>query len=87
MLQNRWPFIRGKYTSRVESTLFSFQYGRAVAVLKECHRLRPKSVIAALQAAKVCYEHLHQVMLVVGSEDELFAHFNMTEFIVIIYLI
>ncbi|XP_060597572.1 tetratricopeptide repeat protein 7B-like [Ruditapes philippinarum] len=36
------------------------QYERALQVLKECHRLRPKLVIPVLQAAKLCYEHLHK---------------------------
>lgn len=36
------------------------QYERGLEVLKECHRLRPKLVIPVLQAAKLCYEHLHK---------------------------
>ena len=40
---------------------FQFQYERALPVLRECNRLRPKQVIPVLQAAKICYEHLHKV--------------------------
>ncbi|KAL4237894.1 Tetratricopeptide repeat protein 7B [Mactra antiquata] len=36
------------------------QYERGLQVLKECHRQRPKLVIPVLQAAKLCYEHLHK---------------------------
>ena len=37
------------------------QYERSIQVLKECYRLRPKFLIPILQAAKICYEHLHKV--------------------------
>ncbi|KAL4237903.1 Tetratricopeptide repeat protein 7B [Mactra antiquata] len=36
------------------------EYERGLQVLKECHRQRPKLVIPVLQAAKLCYEHLHK---------------------------
>ncbi|WAR19401.1 TTC7B-like protein [Mya arenaria] len=36
------------------------QYERGLQVLRECHRLRPKFIIPVLQAAKICYEHLHK---------------------------
>jgi len=43
------------------------QYARALSVLKEASRLLPSKVIPCLLAARICYEHLNQVMSVAGS--------------------
>ncbi|KAJ8309190.1 hypothetical protein KUTeg_014064 [Tegillarca granosa] len=42
------------------SLICAGKYSRAVLVLKECARLKPKNIIILLQAAKLCYEYLHQ---------------------------
>jgi len=43
------------------------QYSHAVAVLKEVSRLLPTKVIPCLLAARICYEHLNQVVSAKGS--------------------
>jgi hypothetical protein len=43
------------------------QYAHAVLVLKEVSRLLPTKVIPCLLAARICYEHLNQVVFVKGS--------------------
>ena len=43
------------------------QYARALAVLKEVSRLLPTKVIPCLLAARICYEHLNQVVSAKGS--------------------
>ncbi|KAK3093742.1 hypothetical protein FSP39_019579 [Pinctada imbricata] len=37
------------------------KYSRALLVLKECSSVRPDNTVVLLQAAKLCYEYLHQV--------------------------
>ncbi|XP_025105201.1 LOW QUALITY PROTEIN: tetratricopeptide repeat protein 7B-like [Pomacea canaliculata] len=42
------------------SLICAGKYSRALLVLKECYRLKPRNPVVPLQAAKLCYEYLHQ---------------------------
>ncbi|KAL8622969.1 hypothetical protein ACOMHN_027090 [Nucella lapillus] len=41
------------------SLICAGKYTRALLVLAECHRLKPRNPVVPLQAAKLCYEYLH----------------------------
>ncbi|KAK7104581.1 tetratricopeptide repeat protein 7B-like [Littorina saxatilis] len=41
------------------SLICAGKYARALLVLKECHKLKPRNPVVPLQAAKLCYEYLH----------------------------
>nr|KAG5714599.1 hypothetical protein BaRGS_007045 [Batillaria attramentaria] len=41
------------------SLICAGKYSRALLVLKECHRLKPRNPVVPLQSAKLCYEYLH----------------------------
>jgi hypothetical protein len=43
------------------------QHAHALSVLKEVTRLLPTKVIPCLLAARICYEHLNQVILCTSS--------------------
>lgn len=49
--------------------MFFFQYSRALHVLKECSRLKPRNTVVLLQAAKLCFECLHLVSVWVRGQD------------------
>ncbi|XP_067681303.1 tetratricopeptide repeat protein 7B-like [Haliotis asinina] len=42
------------------SLICAGKYSRAVLVLRECTRLQPENPTVSLQAAKLCFEYLHQ---------------------------
>ncbi|XP_041353542.1 tetratricopeptide repeat protein 7B-like isoform X2 [Gigantopelta aegis] len=42
------------------SLICAGKHSRAILVLKECSRLQPQNVTVYLQAARLCYEYLHQ---------------------------
>ena len=55
LFQLQWP-------DRCNSIFpFSFQYHRALLVLRQCHQLRPEDSLVCLYAAKLCFNNLHMV--------------------------